>query len=152
MRFALHDLLADYAHCLDAGEFERWPGFFTESGQYRITSEFNYVRGLPAGTIQANNRHMMADRIAALRDANIYEPQSYRHILSVPRITTEDSSAVSLETNFLVVRTMHSGDQMLFASGRYIDEVVASDGNWYFQSKVVVLDSDKIDTLLVIPL
>lgn len=151
-RFLLQELLAEYAHCLDAGEFERWPAYFTESGRYRITSEFNYGRGLPAGIMQADNQRMMTDRIAALRDANIYEPQSYRHILSGSRITGEDPGLVSLETNFLVVRTMHSGDQMLFASGRYIDDVVAKEGNWYFQTKIVVLDSDKIDTLLVIPL
>ena len=92
------------------------------------------------------------DRVAALRDANIYEPQSYRHILSLVRVLAEDSAVIQVETNFLVVRTMHSGDQMLYASGRYLDRIVRTDSGPRFAEKLVLLDSEKIDTLLAIPL
>jgi len=50
------------------------------------------------------------------------------------------------------VRTMQDGAMTVFAAGRYIDRIVKSDGGWKFASKIVVLDSRRIDTLLAIPL
>ncbi len=40
----------------------------------------------------------------------------------------------------------------LFAAGRYVDRVVRGDRGWQFSSKIVVLDSRRIDTLLALPL
>jgi 3-phenylpropionate/cinnamic acid dioxygenase small subunit len=37
-------------------------------------------RGYGAGIIYADSRAMLRDRVTALRTANIYERQSYRHI------------------------------------------------------------------------
>jgi len=39
-----------------------------------------------------------------------------------------------------------------FGCGRYLDEIVARDGEMRFRKRTVVLDSSRIDTLLVIPL
>jgi anthranilate 1,2-dioxygenase small subunit len=47
---------------------------------------------------------------------------------------------------------MISGAQMLFASGRYVDELVRVDGAARYRSKIVILDSSEVDTLLAIPL
>jgi 3-phenylpropionate/cinnamic acid dioxygenase small subunit len=44
------------------------------------------------------------------------------------------------------------GTHDLFATGRYIDRIDFSDERPRFTSKIVVLDSEKIDTLLAIPL
>ncbi len=145
-------LLADYAHCIDSDELERWPEFFTETAHYRITTAFNHDRGLPVGIIDAHNRNMLEDRVAALRRANIYEPQRYRHIISVVRITGQDGGLVRAEAGFIVVRTMIDGSQDLFLSGRYLDAIDPSGTRPLFADKLVVLDSDKIDTLLAIPL
>ena len=145
-------LLADYAHCIDSDELERWPDFFTEQARYRITTTFNHERGLPVGIIDAKNRNMLEDRVAALRKANIYEPQRYRHIISVVRINGESGGLVQAEAGFIVVRTMIDGRQELFVSGRYLDSIDLSGQRAVFTEKLVVLDSDKIDTLLAIPL
>lgn len=145
-------LLADYAHCIDSDDLERWPEFFTETAHYRITTTFNHDRGLPIGIVDAHNRYMMEDRVAALRTANIYEPQRYRHIISVVRITGQSGDLVQVEASFLVVRTMIGGRQELFVSGRYLDSIDLSGERPLFVKKLVVLDSDKIDTLLAIPL
>ena len=146
------ELLADYAHCIDSDDLERWPDFFTEQAHYRITTMFNHDQGLPVGIIDARNRNMMKDRVAALRKANIFEPQRYRHIISNPRITGAADGLVQAEAAFLVVRTMIDGSQDLFVSGRYLDEIDVSGSQPLFARKLVVLDSDKIDTLLAIPL
>ncbi|MFP6748979.1 MAG: aromatic-ring-hydroxylating dioxygenase subunit beta [Alphaproteobacteria bacterium] len=145
-------LLADYAHCIDGDELERWPDFFTEGAHYRITTAFNHDRGFPVGIIDARNRNMLKDRVAALRKANIYEPQRYRHIISLARVTGQDDGLIRAEAGFLVVRTMIDGSQDLFVSGRYLDHIDLSGPRPLFAEKLVVLDSDKIDTLLAIPL
>ena len=151
-RIALEDLYAEYAHCLDSDALERWPDFFTEECHYRITSAENYSAGMPLGIIYANSRDMLRDRVSALREANIYEPQAYRHLISGLRIERDDSEALDLSANMLVVRTMQDGAMILFAAGRYADQVVRTADGWRFARKVVVLDSRIIDTLLAIPL
>jgi 3-phenylpropionate/cinnamic acid dioxygenase small subunit len=95
---------------------------------------------------------MLVDRVMALRKANVYEPQRYRHQVSALKIGGEEGGALSVTANFLVVRTMQDGGMMLFAAGRYVDRVVRHSDGWKFTRKDVVLDSRQIDTLLAIPL
>ncbi len=52
----------------------------------RSTTARNHRQNLPAGVMWANSRGMLLDRVTSLRQANIYEPQSYRHILGQPLI------------------------------------------------------------------
>src|ERR1700732_1019316 len=105
-RLELEQLYTDYVHCLDADDLERWPDFFTEDCFYRITSAENYEAGLPLGLIYATSRNMLKDRISALREANIYEPQRYRHLVSGVQIAKDEGAALDAVANFLVVRTM----------------------------------------------
>ena len=148
----LERLYADYAHCLDADELEHWPEFFCEDAFYRVTSAENYEAGLPLGLIYATSRNMLKDRVSALREANIYEPQRYRHLVSSIRVVAEKDGALDIEANFLVVRTMQDGNMAIFAAGRYADRVVRDGEGWKFARKEVVLDSRQIDTLLAIPI
>jgi anthranilate 1,2-dioxygenase small subunit len=151
-RLALEELYTEYAHCLDSDTLEAWPEFFTEECHYRITSAENYAAGMPLGIIYANSRDMLRDRVSALRQANIYEPQVYRHLMSGLRIERDEGDAVDLSVNVLVVRTMQDGAMSLFAAGHYADRVVRTRDGWKFARKIVVLDSRVIDTLLAIPL
>src|SRR5208283_4107067 len=123
-RLELEQLYTDYVHCLDADELERWPDFFTDDCFYRITSAENYEAGMPLGLIHATSRNMLKDRVSALREANIYEPQRYRHLVASIRVVSETPSALDTEANFFVVRTMQDGDMTIFAAGRYVDRVV----------------------------
>ena len=151
-RLELESLYTDYAACLDSDALEHWPEFFTETCRYRVTSAENYEAGLPLGLIYATSQNMLRDRVSALRDANIYEPQRYRHLISGIRIDRETAGALEVSANFLVVRTMQDGGMTLFAAGRYIDRVERTAAGWKFARKDVVLDSRQIDTLLAIPL
>jgi anthranilate 1,2-dioxygenase small subunit len=151
-RLELEQLCADYVYCLDADELERWPDFFTEDCFYRITSAENYEAGLPLGLIYATSRDMLKDRVSALREANIYEPQRYRHLVSSIKIVGETAGVLDLVANFLVVRTMQDGDMTIFGAGRYVDQVRRDGDSWKFARKIVVLDSRQIDTLLAIPI
>ena len=151
-RLELEQLYADYVYCLDADELERWPDFFTEDCFYRITSAENYEAGMPLGLIYATSRDMLKDRVSALREANIYEPQRYRHLVSSIRIVGDTAGVLDLVANFLVVRTMQDGDMTIFGAGCYFDQVRRDGDCWKFARKIVVLDSRRIDTLLAIPL
>lgn len=151
-RLELEELYSDYVHCLDADELERWPDFFTEGCFYRVTSAENYAAGLPLGLIYATSRNMLKDRVSALREANIYEPQRYRHLVSSLRIAGDADGALAVDANFLVIRTMQHGDMTVFAAGRYVDRVVRGGEGWQFARKEVVLDSRAVDTLLAIPI
>lgn len=151
-RLEVERLYADYAHCLDADQLEDWPDFFAEDCFYRVTSAENFEAGLPLGLIYATSRNMLKDRVSALREANIYEPQRYRHLVSSLRVVGEDPDGLNTEANFLVVRSMQDGEMTIFAAGRYVDRVVPDGANWKFARKEVVLDSRQIDTLLAIPI
>ncbi|HEV2097397.1 MAG TPA: aromatic-ring-hydroxylating dioxygenase subunit beta [Stellaceae bacterium] len=151
-RLELDQLYTDYVHCLDADELERWPDFFTEDCFYRITSAENYRAGLPLGLIYATSRNMLKDRVSALREANIYEPQHYRHLVSSLKIVGEAAGVLDLVANFMVVRTMQDGDMAIFGAGCYVDQVRRDGDGWKFARKNVVLDSRQIDTLLAIPI
>ena len=47
---------------------------------------------------------------------------------------------------------MSEGEMMLFAAGRYVDKIVDYDGELKFAERRVILESRRIDTLLVIPI
>ncbi|ABG99222.1 aromatic-ring-hydroxylating dioxygenase subunit beta [Rhodococcus opacus] len=143
---------ADYSRCIDEGPLEQWPDFFVENCMYRITTAQNYSEGLPAGLVWANTRRMLVDRVSALREANIYEQHTYRHILGQPSVLEENGDGIHAETSFLVVRVMRDGQSDIFASGRYVDRYVDVDDQLKIAERVVVCDSTNIDTLLALPL
>ena len=145
-------LNAEYARAIDDDRLEDWPEFFAEPCLYSITSADNHRHGMPVGVIYADSKGMLKDRVAALREANVYERQSYRHVVGLPAILGERDGAVRAETPFLVVRIMRDGTMALFATGRYLDALVEEAGALHFRERVVVCDSSRIDTLLAIPL
>jgi len=153
LQFAVENLLARYVHAIDDDRLEDWPGFFTEQGRYRITTAENYERGLPLSIIYADSRAMLADRVSALRHANIYEAQRYRHTVSSTLVERVDAHTARATSNFHVVRIMRTGESMLFASGRYLDRIhlAGEGGQAMFEERIVVLDSRAVDTLLAIP-
>lgn len=151
IQLAIENLLARYVHAIDDDCLEQWPQFFTSTGRYRITTAENYRRGLPLCMVQADSPAMMRDRIAALRHANIYEAQGYRHTVSSTLVKPLGDRCFEAISNFSVVRIMHDGASVLFATGRYVDRI-SGDERPLFEDKLVILDSRRIDTLLAIPI
>ncbi|HEX4368524.1 MAG TPA: aromatic-ring-hydroxylating dioxygenase subunit beta [Rhodopila sp.] len=141
-------LNAEYAAAIDDDRLEEWPGYFVEDCLYKITSADNVRDGNEAGIVYADSRSMLADRVLALRRANIYERQTYRHIVGTPRLTGADTA----ETPFLVVRTMRDGRMDLFVAGRYQDRFHDAAGTLRFRERIVICDSSHFDTLVAIPL
>ena len=147
----IENLHSRYAHALDDDRLEDWPALFTEDGKYRVATAENEARGLPLPVLSCDSRAMMRDRVQSLRHANIYEPQSYRHIISSVLLEKLDEKRVKSVAAFLVVRIMQGGETSLFASGRYLDRILLAPEPRY-EERVVVCDSRRFDTLLAIPL
>lgn len=153
IHFAVEQLQTAYARCIDADRLEEWPDFFAEDCFYQIISAGNHDRGLPMGLVYADSRNMLVDRVVALRQANIYEPQRYRHLVSsLAIVDASDLSAVRAESHYLVVRTMQGGDSEIFSVGRYADMIDLTGERACFREKRVIFDNERVDTLLAIPL
>ena len=152
VRLQVQDLIAHYVDVIDQDRLEAWPELFTEKCRYLITSAESYEDGLLHGIIYADSRGMLRDRVSALREANIYEAQRYRHLVGPIWVEPASETTVRARSHFLVIRIMHAGDTMLFASGVYRDHIDVSSTPYRFIERIVVTDSHKFDTLLAIPL
>ena len=152
LRQGIDDLYAAYADCIDDDRLEEWPDFFVEDCRYLVTDRESHEAGLRHGIIYCGSRGMVEDRVMAMRRANIFEPHRYRHIVGPAQLGKIEGGVAEARANFLAVRIMHDGDSRLFATGRYLDRIDVSGDRFRFIERIVVLDSRKVDTLLVIPL
>ncbi len=148
----VQDLNVRYAEAIDEDRLESWPDFFREDGRYLVTTAENVAHNLPVGMMYATSRAMLRDRIKALRQANIYEAQRYRHVIGAPRLLGNGDGTLRARTSFMVARVMHTGETMLFATGCYDDRIVLDGDDARFAEKTVIIDSRQVDTLLAIPL
>jgi len=143
---------AAYIRCIDTGALEAWPDFFLDDCLYKVTSAENHKAGFAAGVIYADSKAMLSDRILALRQANVYEKQNYRHIVGLPNVIKNGGDTAECETPFIVVRIMHDGQTDVFATGVYLDTLRDAGGQLKFAQRVVVCDSSRFDTLVALPL
>ena len=67
-------------------------------------------------------------------------------------MVVESDGALRSRASFMVARITNGAETDLFATGVYEDRVVHAGGGWRFAERVVVLDSDRVDTLLALPL
>jgi anthranilate 1,2-dioxygenase small subunit len=150
--FAIHELIAEYAERIDEDRLEEWPGLFTDPCKYLVISRSNHEAGMRQGIMYCASRGMLLDRVFAIRRANLFEPHRYRHVISPIRVKSVAGSVATVQSHFMVARIMADGTTMLFATGRYLDKIDVSGSTYRFKERIAVLDSDKIDTLLAIPL
>lgn len=152
LRERLMEFHASYIRCINTDALEQWPGHFAAECLYSVTTAENVREGLAAGLMWANSRAMLVDRITALRHANIYERQSYRHIVGLPYLLRSNTEEVECETPFIVARIVLGNSTDLFATGIYQDLFDLRAEQLVLKRRVVVCDSTRIDTLLAIPL
>ncbi len=143
---------ARYVREIDDGDCAAWPDFFVDDCFYQITTADNYKQHLEAGLMWMDSKNMLRDRILSLSQANIYERHSYRHLLGQPYIREVAGDEVESETSFMVARITREGPTDLFATGRYIDRYRVVGDDPKLVRRIVVLDSNQVDTLLGFPL
>ncbi len=156
LRCAVEELLADYAACLDNDRLEEWPEFFTDPCLYQVIPRENQEQALPIALIYCDSRGMLRDRVTAHRQANIYGPHVYRHLISNVRVTEGADGAVTASAAYAVLRTaldpVQYGHTMVYSAGEYRDVLVWENGHLKLREKTVVVDTCRIDSLLVTPL
>ncbi|MBK17644.1 MAG: hypothetical protein CMM52_02215 [Rhodospirillaceae bacterium] len=141
-----------YGHVIDEDLLEDWPIFFSEDAKYLITTRQNHEANMPVGLIYCENRGMIEDRVSALRIANLYEPHSYRHLIDPPVITARQGNELSAQTSFACFRTVQASAPEIFCTGKYLDRIIDDGQDLQFKERIVVCDSERIDTLIAIPL
>ena len=149
---AIARLMTQYAHAIDNDELERWPQFFTADALYRIVPRAAYDQGHPVGIWYCDSRDMLEDRVSSIREVNVYEPHVYRHVIGQTEILGAGAGIYRAQTSYIVVRTMHDGEMCLFSAGRYVDEIILENERALLKKRIVVTDSSRYDTLVVIPL
>jgi anthranilate 1,2-dioxygenase small subunit len=150
----LHELQAlqnRYITTIDQDRLEEWPGLFIAEGRYEIVPRENVDLGLPAGLMHCFGQPMMRDRVVALRKANVFERQLYRHFVSGLRIVTGSGDRVETASNYMVVRTLSETDLSIFQVGVYEDIVVRTESGWRYAAKRAIFDNARVHTLLAIP-
>jgi anthranilate 1,2-dioxygenase small subunit len=152
MNRQIEDLHTRYIRCIDDDRLEEWPDLFTEVCLYKIVTRENFDRGLPLGVMECRSRGMLQDRVTGLRRINVFEPQRYLHQISGLTIERIDEKTVRCKSNYLVVRTVSDGTMTLFSAGNYVDKIVLDGGTTRFEERLVIQDSRRVETLLVIPL
>jgi anthranilate 1,2-dioxygenase small subunit len=133
----INRLHGEYTRCIDNGNLESWPDFFEEDCIYKITTADNHAQGLEAGLVFANSRGMLRDRVASLREANIYERHTYRHFLSLPWIASKDAALIRSETSFFVARIMRDGSTDVYATGPILMSWSYRDQTYQFASALL---------------
>ncbi|MBL0420069.1 nuclear transport factor 2 family protein [Ramlibacter sp. AW1] len=150
---AVENLVHEWARAIDENRVEAIAELMLPKGRYTVRSRFNEDRGLPHALIDAQSAAQVRDRIKSMRLANIYEPQHMRHLISGVQIVGSRDGLLEVRSNFAVVRTLElEGDMKLFATGQARDLVDVSGERPLFHSRLLLIDSRAVETLLVIPL
>jgi salicylate 5-hydroxylase small subunit len=160
LRLRIDDLYGRYIACLDEGNFDAWPDFFTEDCIYKVMPRENYDSGRPLATIAAESRGMLVDRVYGMQNTLFHQPYYQRHLLSglfvrgLQQGEGEDGNGLRVLTqaNYAVFRTKQNALSEVFNVGRYIDTIVEQDGELRFAEKWCVFDSELIPNSLIYPI
>ena len=141
-----------YVHCLDDGELERWPDFFTPSCLYAIIARDNVERGMELGVMRFETTGMLRDRAVATAHAAVFAPRRIRHVLGGVLIDAAGGDGIRARTNVAIYHTSADGDTLLLMVAEYQDLIVEQDGTLLFREKKVVYDTLRLPDSVVYPL
>ena len=149
---AIVALMADYVHLIDEDRLEEWVDLFTDDCTYKILSRENVDAGYSLELMACDNKGMLRDRVVSLREANLYNLHTDKHVLSVVRVLGCGDGAWSVQANFSVYQSTLGGETDLFAVGTYRDKVIFEDGRPLFAEKIVVNDTFAVARMLSTPI
>ena len=150
--FAVQQLHAEIARVLDAGDFAKWPDFFTEDTVYLVQSRENFDRGLPLATMRLESRAMLRDRVVGATDTIFHDPYYQRHLVGAPMILGLHDGELEAEAAYLVVRTHRDAMPEVLSVGRYLDRLVRLDGRWLIRRRTCIFDNDLLPNSLIYPI
>jgi salicylate 5-hydroxylase small subunit len=152
LQLEIDQLNAAYAAVLDEKRFDEWPGFFVEDGRYKVQARENFDRGLPLALIDLESRGMMKDRVYGVTQTIYHAPYYTRHVVGPARVLGEEGSRVRAQSSYAVFRTRPGDASEVYNVGRYIDEIVRTDGGLKFASRLCIYDSEMVLNSLIYPI
>jgi salicylate 5-hydroxylase small subunit len=150
--WGIQQLYAAYASALDAGDWGRWPTFFTERCSYRLQPRENHERGFPLATLAFEGQGMLLDRVYGIQETLFHDPYYQRHVVGVPLVQVMAPGRYACEANYAVFRTKLSQPSTVFSVGRTLDVVVDTPGGLKFESRLVVYDTEMIPNSIIYPI
>jgi anthranilate 1,2-dioxygenase small subunit len=144
-------LLETYASLIDDDRLEEWVELFVEDCVYEILTKENVAQSLPLPLVLCDNKDMLRDRILSLREANIYNIHTDRHVLSLVRQDATDRS-IDASASFALYQTNQDGETRLFSVGRYRCVMVRDGDRLLLKRMTVIVDTAGVLTLLATPI
>jgi salicylate 5-hydroxylase small subunit len=148
----LQQLYADYALALDAGQWDRWPDFFTDPCVYKLQSRENHERGFPLATLSLTSRGMLLDRVYGISQTIFHDPYYQRHVVGAAVVRKVEGGRIYSQANYAVFRTKYDKESTVFNVGRYIDVVERTAGGLKFAERLCVFDSEMIPNSIIYPI
>lgn len=150
--YRVEQLQLDYVHCIDDGNIDGWPAFFTERCFYAIIARDNMERGQELGVMRFESRAMLVDRATATKHAAVFAPRTICHVLGGTSIEEISSDGIRARTNVAIYQTSADGDTLLLMAANYRDLIVEIDGVLMFKEKRVIYDTLRLPDSVVNPL
>ena len=121
LRLEIEELHAAYSYCLDHGNLDDWPELFTEDCLYKLISRENWDLGLPLGTMFAEKRGGLLDRINAVKETSVYHERYLTHMITNTRVLGEQGGVV---VNVECLLTAVTFDMGQLRDPPYVREVI----------------------------
>jgi salicylate 5-hydroxylase small subunit len=145
-------LNADYAAVLDEGRYDEWPEFFVDDATYKVQARENYDMKLPLALIALESKGMMKDRVYGVTQTIYHAPYYTRHVMGPARVLGVEGDLLKAQAHYAVFRTRPGDASEVYSVGRYVDEIVRTEGGLRFASRLCVYDSEMILNSLIYPL
>ncbi len=149
---ALLQLQTDYAAAVDSGDWDLWPGFFTDDCLYKLQPRENHERGFPLATLSFDSQASLRDRVYGIKETLFHDPYYQRHVVGAPVLRSVGEDGIRCESNYAVFRTKLDGLSSVFNVGRYIDRVVVTPDGLKFAERLVIYDSEMIPNSIIYPI
>jgi salicylate 5-hydroxylase small subunit len=95
---------------------------------------------------------MMKDRVYGVTQTIYHAPYYTRHVVGPARVLGEEGGRVRAQSSYAVFRTRPGDASEVYNVGRYIDEIVRTDGGLKFASRLCIYDSEMVLNSLIYPI
>jgi salicylate 5-hydroxylase small subunit len=152
LQLEIDQLNAAYAAALDERRFDDWPAFFVPEGSYKLQARENFERGLPLALMALESQGMMKDRVYGITQTIYHAPYYTRHVIGSAQVLSQDGGTVKAQAHYAVFRTRPGDSSEVYNVGRYIDEIVRTEGGLRLVSRLCVYDSEMVLNSLIYPI
>lgn len=152
LRLELEELYAAYGATLDYGKIDEWPDFFTDDCIYKLISRENFDLGLPLGTMFAEKRGGLEDRVSAVVKTTIYHERAITHLITGIRVLGTKGGTIHATASYVVLETLPNQYTSILNSGRYDDKIVRKGGKLLFREKLCIFDSALVPASIIYPI